>query len=163
LLAVRRDRDADWIEALIAHWLNDAQRQPDSSPLELSVHLPVVRLEALILPLVKAASKGLDDTHPVRHLLLVNRGQWSDQLSRAVVNSIKIRILRAANDKATDWHIQAMFRKFAHHVSPALYDELAQGWPTESEGWSLWSRAVNVFQSLLAFRRDMYKAISKKE
>jgi len=78
------------------------------------------------------------------------------------VNSIKKRI-NQGKDKIVDWRTKAVLREFARYVSPALYDELAQGWPMESESWPGWSKGVDAFQSLLAFRRDMHRAISEKE
>jgi hypothetical protein len=162
--AVRRERDPDWIEALIAHWLNDRKAEITYAvPLDLSAYLPVARLEALILNLMKAASQGLNDTHAALRVLLVHPGQWSDQLSRLVIGSIKTRIPRIKKDETIDWQTRSALKKFAHHISPALYDDLAQGWPMAAEAWSSWSKAVDEFQSLLAFRRDIYNAISKKE
>jgi hypothetical protein len=46
-------------------------------------------------------------------------------------------------------------KQFARFVSPALYDELAVAWPMESDSWPSWSKGVDAFQSLFAFRRDM--------
>src|SRR5262249_28542224 len=102
-------------------------------------------------------------THPVLRFLMVHRRPWSDELSRLVIKSIKARIPQIKKDETIDWQTRAALKRFAHHISPALYDELALGWPTESEAWTSWARAVDEFQSLLAFRRDMYNAISKKE
>ena len=160
VLAVRRDRDPEWIEALLAHWLNEAKKTVDySSPLELAPYLPVARLEALIFTLLKAASKGLNDTHQALRFLLVHRNPWNDQLSRSVISSIKARIPRIRKEETIDWQTRAALKQFAHHVSPALYDELASGWPMEAEGWPQWSKGVDAFTSLLAFRRDMHNAI----
>lgn len=162
--SVQRDRDPDWIEALIAHWLNDSKPEVTyTSPLELSRFLPIARLEALIFSLMKAASKGLNDTHPVLQVLLAHPGQWSDELSRIVIASIKIRIPRIQKDETIDWQTRSALKKFAHHISPALFDELSVGWPMDSEAWSAWTKAVDEFQSVLAFRRDIYNAISTKE
>ena len=93
---------------------------------------------------------------------MVHRSAWSDQLSRAVVKSIKKRI-NQGKDNIVDWQTKVALKQFARYVSPALYDELASGWPTESESWPSWSKGVDAFQSLLAFRRDMHRAISEKE
>ena len=162
--AVRRERDQEWIEALIAHWLHDRKSETDyTSPLDLAAYLPSPRLELLILNLMKAASKGLNDTHAALRVLLVYQGQWSDEVSRSVINGIKTRINQMTKDESTDWQTRSALKRFAHHISPALYDELALGWPMDAEAWPSWSKAVDEFQSVLAFRRDMYKAISNKE
>ena len=119
-------------------------------------------LEALSLRALKAHSEGLSDGHPAFHLLMAHRSAWSDQLSRAVVTSIKTRITKG-HDNTVDWQTKTTVKQFARFVSPALYDELASDWPTESDTWSNWAKGVNAFHSLLAFRRDMHRAISEKE
>ena len=157
--AVHRDRDPDWIEALVSLF-SIHPNQP--SVTELAAYLPVARLEASIMDPLKAESVGLCDGHPAFRFLLVHRSSWSDQLSRAVVNSIKRRI-NTRKDNIVDWQTRAALKQFAQYISPALYDELASGWPIESETWAAWSKSVDAFQSLLAFRRDMHNAISQKE
>lgn len=154
--AARRDRDPDWIEALIQFMPNDPQFP---QMIELAAYLPAARLEALILNSLKSAE--LRDSHAFQ-LLWVHRSAWSDQLSRAVVNSVKERTDPGKGNNV-DWHSKPALKHFARYVSPALYDELAQGWPTEVESWPRWSKGVDAFQSLLAFRRDMHRAISEKE
>ena len=157
--AVQRDRDPDWIEALVAFTASDPKQTP---LLELVRYLPASRLDALSLRALKAQTDGLNDGHPAFHLLLVHRSAWSDPLSRAVVSSIKTRIAKG-HDNTADWRTKSALKQFAQYVSPALYDELASGWPTDSESWSNWSKGVDAFQSLLAFRRDMHRAISERE
>jgi len=157
--AVQRDRDPDWIEALVAFTASDPKQTP---LLELVPYLPAARLEALSLRALKAHSEGLSDGHPAFHLLMAHRSAWSDQLSRAVVTSIKTRITKG-HDNTVDWQTKTALKQFARYVSPALYDELASDWPAESDTWSNWAKGVNAFHSLLAFRRDMHRAISEKE
>ena len=152
--AAQRDRDPEWIEALVSF--------PSTPLTQLAAYLPAARLEALILHSLKSESAGLNDANPALGLLMSHRSAWSDRLSRAVVNSVKQRI-NQGKDKIVDWRTKAVLGEFARHVSPALYDELAQAWPMESESWSGWSKGVNAFQSLLAFRRDMHRAISEEE
>lgn len=159
LAAARRDRDPDWIEAL-AFFTTSEPKQV--LLIELAAYLPAARLEALSLQALKSEAAGLSDGHSAFPLLRFHRTAWSDELSRAVVNSVKKRISRGKDD-VVDWQTKAALKHFACYVSPALYDELASGWPTESETWSSWSKSVNAFQSLLAFRRDMHRAISEKE
>ena len=159
IIAAHRDRDSDFIEALVS--LTSAH--PNLPPrAELATHLPPARIEALILHALKSESNALNDGHSALPLLMVHRRVWSDQLSRAVLDSIKKRIKRG-KDNLGDWQTKAALKHFARYVSPALYDELASGWPMESETWSSWSKNVDAFQSLLAFRRDMHRAISEKE
>jgi len=125
----------------------------------LVAYLPADRLEALSLDALKSESAELQSVLP---LLLAHRSAWSDQLSRAVVNRLKNRVSQG-KDNVADWQIKPALKQFARYVSPALYDELASGWPTESQSWPAWSKGVDAFQMLLAFRRDMHRAISEKE
>jgi len=156
LAAARRDRDPAWIEALVFFTATDPKQPP---LIELVAYLPAARLEALSLDALKSESAELHSALP---LLLAHRGAWSDQLSRAVVKRIKKRISEG-KDNVADWQTKAALKQFARYVSPALYDELAPGWPMESESWSSWSKGVDAFQTLLAFRRDMHRAIIEKE
>ena len=157
--AAQRFRNPDWIEALISFTSNDPQHPPLA---ELAAFLPAPRLEALIMQTLKSSAAELTDAHPAFRLLIVHRSAWSDQLSRTVVTAVKKRIERG-KDNVADWHTKAALRQFAQYVSPALYDELAAGWPTQSDSWSSWAKGVDAFQSLLAFRRDMHRAISERE
>ncbi|HKP81895.1 MAG TPA: DUF5691 domain-containing protein [Pyrinomonadaceae bacterium] len=157
--AARRDKEPEWVEALISFTASDPKKAP---LLELVPYLPATRLEVLSLRALKAVSDGLSDGHPAFHLLIGHRSLWSDQLSRAVVNSVKKRI-NQGKDNIVDWQTKISLKHFAMHVSPDLYDELSLAWPLESESWPGWSKGVDVFQSLLAFRRDMHRAISEKE
>ena len=152
-VAARRDRDPDWIEALVLQPTTDPNQSP---PLELSEYLPAARLETLILRSLKSEDAGS------LQFLMNHRSPWSDQLSRAVVNSVRKRINRG-KDPVADWQTKVILNLLALRASPALYDELASGWPTDSESSPALSRNVDAFQSLLAFRRDMHRAISEKE
>jgi len=116
----------------------------------------------LILQVFEVESAELSDTHAAFRLLMVHHSPWSDQLGRTVVTAVKKRINRG-KDNVGDWQIKATLRQFARYVSPALCDELALGWPTQSDSWSSWAKSVDAFQSLLAFRRDMHRAISERE
>jgi len=148
VIATRRDRDPDWIEALLQFMSRDPTYP---QMIALAAYLSAVRLEALILDALKSEHNELSAIHASR-LLSVHRSSWSDQLSRAVVNSVK----KQSN-------LVRDLKQLARYVSPALYDEFASGWPTDSEWWSSWSKIINDFLSLLAFRRDMHRAIFEKE
>ena len=145
--ATQRDRDHDWIEALIELKSNDQYYLQMTAP---AAYLPAARLEALILQLLKSEQDQLSAAYAAR-LLHLHRSSWSDQLSRTIVKSVI---------KSNRLH---ELKPFARYVSPDLYDELATGWPTEPEWQSAWSKPLDAFQSLLAFRRDMHRAISEKE
>jgi hypothetical protein len=153
--ATRRDREPDWIEALL-EFMSDYEKCPQMT--ELAAYLPAARLEALIFRAFKSESA---DVNALR-LLWVHRSSWSDQLSRAVVNNFKKRVDPGKSNNY-DWQTKTALKQFARFVSPDLYEELAQGWQKESESWPNLSKGFDAFLSLLAFRRDMHRAISEKE
>lgn len=157
-IAARRDGDPEWIEALLANATNDPEHPP---PPELAANMAADSREVLILKALKSESNGLSDGDTLR-LLMVHRNPWSDQLTRAVVASIRKRI-NQGKDKIADWQTKAAMKIFALRISPALSDEMSINWPAQSDSWSGWSRYVDAFQSVLAFRRDMHRAISEKE
>jgi hypothetical protein len=158
VFATRRDRDPDWIEALL-QFMSDYEKFPQV--IELAASLPAARLEALIFRSLKSESAELRDVQAFR-LLWVHRSSWSDQLSRTVVNSVKKRVDPGKSNNF-DWQTKTALKQFARFVSPALYDELALAWQMESESWPNLAKGIDAFQSLLAFRRDMHRAISEKE
>ncbi|HEU5460535.1 MAG TPA: DUF5691 domain-containing protein [Pyrinomonadaceae bacterium] len=157
--AAQRHEDPDWIEALILYTSTDPKHTPLT---DIAAALPDARLEALIFDSLKSVSAGLSDSHSALQFLMVHRRPWSDHLSRAVVKSVKKRI-NQGKDSIVDWQTKYALKQFARYVSPAMYDELSIGWPTESEAWPNWAKGVDAFQSLLAFRRDIHRAISEKE
>lgn len=157
--AARRDRDPDWLEALVRFTSADPQHPP---LIELAAYLPAARLEALIMSALASEAAQASGASSAFQVLMLHRGDWSDQLSRVVLRNVKERI-KQGTDNVVDWQIKAALKQSARHASPALYDELALDWPIESESWSAWSKPVDAFQSLLAFRRDMHRAISEKE
>ena len=158
VFATRRDRDPDWIEALL-EFRSDSEEFPQMA--ELPAYLPAARLEALIFRSLKSESAEVRDVQAFR-FLWVHRSSWSDQLSRAVVNSFKKRVDPGKGNNF-DWQTKTALKQFARFVSPALYDELALAWQMELESWSNLPKGIDAFQSLLAFRRDMHRAISEKE
>ena len=158
VFATRRDRDPDWIEALL-EFRSDSEEFPQMA--ELPAYLPAARLEALIFRSLKSESAEVRDVQAFR-FLWVHRSSWSDQLSRAVVNSFKKRVDPGKSNNF-DWQTKTALKQFARFVSPALYDELALAWQMELESWPNLSKGVAAFQSVLAFRRDMHRAISEKE
>ncbi|HEX3251576.1 MAG TPA: DUF5691 domain-containing protein [Pyrinomonadaceae bacterium] len=157
--AARRDRDPDWLEALVRFTSADPQQPP---LLDLAAYLPAARLEALIVKALGSEAAEASGASSAFQVLMLHRNAWSDQLSRDVLTSIKKRIKQGTNN-VVDWQIKAVLKQSARYISPALYDELASDWPTDSESWASWSKPVSAFQSLLAFRRDMHRAISENE
>lgn len=158
--AAKRYADAEWAEAILTHaqYQQENTWEADARLAELAPHLPQARLESLILREL-AREKGLDAGQPALPLLLEHRKGWGDELSRAVTTAVKERIRGGFKNDLAEWQLKAALKQFALHVPPALCDELCAGWPADAEGWRA---AVDEFQSVLRFRRDMLRAIAKE-
>jgi hypothetical protein len=164
ITAAGRYGDAEWAGAILSdrQLREENLREANANLSELGSHLPAVRLEALILNELarEKKEKGLHVDHPALWLLLEHRQGWSDELSRAVVAGIKERIGGGRKNEMMEWQLKSALKQFALYVSPALADELSVGWPADADGW--WQDAVDEFQSVLRFRRDMLRAMIKE-
>jgi hypothetical protein len=157
--ASARHADAEWIEAFLSD-REIRQAVLGVSNAELSSRLHAGRLEALVLKELSAARAGarLDDW-AVR-ILSSHGGRWGEELSRAVVGSVKGSIIGRANE-SFGWQLISALRQAALHAPPALADELLSDWPAYTEG--VWPKSVEEFHSVLGFRRDMLRAIVQEE
>ncbi|MGH9903201.1 MAG: hypothetical protein ACRD68_15445, partial [Pyrinomonadaceae bacterium] len=163
-VAAGRDPDPEWVEALVAHGLNQRGRPGDVHVnwFGLASSLPVNRLEALALDALGSDTKGLNDDHPALWLLLEHRREWSDELSRVVVESVRRRIGKGGGD-SNRWRVKAALKQFAQFVRPGMCDEVCAGWPEQAAAWPQWEGAVEALRGLLRFRRDMLKAIDRED
>jgi hypothetical protein len=161
ITAAARYGDGEWAAAILTHrqLRQEDMQEADANIAELAPSLPAARLEALILRELKREKKGLHADHPAFRLLLEHKSAWGDELSRAVAAAVRERIGSGVKNDLAEWQIKAALKQFALYVSPALTDELSAGWPADSEGWQ---GAVDEFQSVLGFRRDMLRAIAKE-
>ena len=151
--AAERARDADWAEALLA--LGDPQLQALEGLVEL---LPPPRREALAIKLLTAGPKALDMQHPAMQVVLRCRHDWSDELSRAVLEQARKRV---ANQKRYDWSLHQALPGYGLYIRPELADEAAAGWPEFDTNSSYWSEQIERLTSLLRFRREMLEEIQK--
>lgn len=159
-VASARLGDAEWIEALLSdRELRQALFRVSGSTVLIS-RMPADRLEALALKELSAARAGarLDDS--ALRILWSHDGRWSEELSRAVVESVKGGILGRTNE-SFGWQLISGLGRVALHAPPTLADELTSDWPTYTEG--VWQKDIEGFHSVLGFRRDMLRAIAKEE
>lgn len=151
--AAERARDADWAEALLA--LGDSRLQALEGLVEL---LPPPRREALAIKLLTAGPKALDTEHPAMQVVLRCRHDWSDELSRAVLEQARKRV---ANQKRYDWSLHQALPGFGLYIRPELADEAATGWPEFDTNSSYWSEQIERLTSMLQFRREMLEEIQR--
>ena len=161
--AANRHADPDWAEAL-ARWchIQEGKLPHASPPLQ---HVPPERMENLVLEALKAHPESLFeeplyDGHLAFRLLRSLRDPWSDRLSRAVMQSLRQRMIQGESRERSVWEVRPALKEFALRVPVSLVDELSTGWPTGAKEWEAWAGAVDRFISLLQFRHDMLKEIA---
>jgi hypothetical protein len=160
--AAVRHGDAAWAEAIVSTELATVMEW-DGFPLaaELQSLLPDSRRESLLIEQLAAdaeARGGVEDSASSA-LLRAHTGPWSPKLTRAVVERVRDMIRRPP--RANYWHGMAMLRQAAPRVPPAMFDELAKGWPEKEKGWEQWKGAVDDFLSTVQARRDMLEEIRR--
>ena len=56
---------------------------------------------------------------------------------------------------------EAVESEAALRVPPAMFDELAKGWPEDVKDWDRWKGNVDEFLAKVQFRRDMLEEVRK--
>lgn len=163
----------DWMEPLYAGWARAAARSGDATwaaamlPWQLSSPVAVQDeklTEALAgaLPIREreSAAIGALETHgfktdrPALHgLLLACRPAWSEQLSRAVVESLRGS---PRSDMSWVYYFREMITQIGIRMSPAVLPELAKVAELETDG--AWGKAMGSLVELMQFRAQMQKA-----
>ncbi len=173
-LAVRRWPDADWLLALLYGGpgqtvQTDLYRRQQALQPALA-EIPAAGLDRLILEQLipkanlfgKDAPVPLHDQHPALPLLQSHTKPWSAELSRAVIASLRQRIVQGMKENQTAWHSLRLLPVFACRVPPALSQEMAAGWPYLSEVQRHWEAPIHEFVTTLQFRHDLLHEISKE-
>ena len=173
-LAVRRWPDADWLLALLYGGpgqtvQTDLYRRQQALQPALA-EIPATGLDRLILEQLrpkanlfgKDAPVPLHDQHPALPLLQSHTKPWSAELSRAVIASLRQRIVQGMKGDQTAWHSLRLLPVFACRVPPALSQEMAAGWPYLSEVQRHWEAPIHEFVTTLQFRHDLLHEISKE-
>jgi hypothetical protein len=158
--AAARHGDAAWAEAIVATELATVMDW-DGFPLaaELQALLPDSRREALLIEQLAAdADSGGMGESASSVLLRAHKGAWSVKLARAVLVRVREMIRRP---RGNYWQGSAMLREAALRMPPAMFDELAKGWPEKEKEWDQWKGVVDTFLSTVQARRDMLEEIRR--
>ncbi|WBB80723.1 SWIM zinc finger family protein [Micromonospora sp. WMMD882] len=150
--AAAEQRDPAWAQALVdaAGTGRAGDRQlPGQALWPLYAIMPAGRLAKMITHALRG------DPHRANQLLRLHPGDWSDELTGAVVDAIENR----ARDKGNHWHLTELCRLCAVPAAPGaagrvrqLADELEQ---TDAEPTAV--RAVAQLAAVLTFRSEMHK------
>lgn len=150
--AAERTGDIEWASALVS--LGDARFASEG----LVDLLPPAQREALAIQLLTTGPKTLEGQHPAMQLIVRCRHDWSDQLSRTVLDQARKRV---ANQKSHDWSLYHALPDFGLYIRPGLAEEAASGWPETGDARSYLGERIDRLTSLLQFRREMLEEIEK--
>jgi hypothetical protein len=148
-----RARDPAWAEALLR-----AADCPILLQEKLFDVLAPARREALVLELLR---KPLAQDHPAYAALRACKHPWSDPFSRAVLGSLRQRLVTATGRYTFDGQTAGVLQQMGLSASPALADEAQAGWAAQSPAWPQWSGPVDALVALLQFRREMLEEIRR--
>ncbi|HET7091694.1 MAG TPA: DUF5691 domain-containing protein [Anaerolineae bacterium] len=149
-VAAMRQRDTEWIEALLADFLahNElAQAQPAFEGLDDS------RKEAFVLSLLHS-NPSLQPMQLAYHFLLRCRHPWSVALSRAVLDSLQRHTSNGDIGPQFGW--SPFLLEVARYMNPEL---IAEAESRLHEAAVSGIDAIDNFLNLLRFRYDMLKEI----
>jgi hypothetical protein len=158
--AAARHGDAAWAEAVVATELATVMDW-DGFPLaaQLQALLPDSRRETLLIEQLAAdAGSGGMGESASSVLLRAHKDAWSPKLARAVLERVREMTRRP---RGNYWQGSAMLREAAPRVPPAMFDELANGWPEKGKEWDQWKGVVDTFLSTVQSRRDMLEEIRR--
>lgn len=165
---IRLVAQTEWSELFMQAWQQSTLRHHDmtwaadlilcnpegAEPL-LRMLLPEHR-EALLLHMLRSRNDPLDRSHPAFQPLSHAEHIWSTELSRMVLESIRLQITR---NKVYDSILYGAVQRYALFLSPDLADEAARGWPTDAERWYWWEKDIQAMIATLQFRHQMLQAL----
>lgn len=95
----------------------------------------------------------LSDDHPIVSFLLAEGQTWNKDLTKKIIQRIKNTIEQ--DTYVFHWSIKAVIKRAAFSIPPSLYDQVKEGWPTESQGWHSWQKEVDAMLSILKIRQEV--------
>ncbi|MBN1890505.1 MAG: hypothetical protein JW850_21105 [Thermoflexales bacterium] len=152
-LAAQRQRQSDWIEALL--WAMLDTKEAVDMP-RLFGALTPGRREAFVLSLLYA-DPSLESTQPVYWLLPACRHPWSKNLSAVFLDSL-YRYLEKHN-VGQAWRLKAFLVEIAHTIDPALSGEVVARLAKPARDYGYVAQALDEFLSIVQFRHDMLEAL----
>ncbi|MEM7344605.1 MAG: DUF5691 domain-containing protein [Chloroflexota bacterium] len=161
-VASRRYKDHSWLEAFAHYWLTHIERHELLSEADLFSAfqaLPPTTLEPIILDGFQLNSDPLHNYHPVLPFLQMDHYQWSENITRVVIDSIKRRILQGQQHQQSFWQIRYQLKQFAQKIPASLHEEISTDWPKYSPHWKQWESEVGEFLALVKFRQQMLESI----
>lgn len=165
-LATIRFGDEAWTEALAREWMTNDKSHAALAKADLYpalMRLPAARFEKLMAEALKTDESPLHDQHPAFWLLRRSDQPWSAALTRKLIASLRARITAGTQKGQAFWGVRSLLKRYALQIPPALYAEVAKGWPTDEKGWGVWEKDIEDMLALLQFRRDMLTVLSDND
>ena len=153
--AATSQRDADWIEALLADLLRESESV--NMP-QLLCALPHPRQELFVLNILRQ-KPSLESNQPASWFLPSCQHTWGDELSRAVLNSVCKHV--KDKDIKTPWKWSELLQTIARRLSPALMTEALSRLGKVASKKLDTTEEIEKFLTLLQFRHDMLKEIAE--
>lgn len=151
-MAARLHRDAEWADALLVETFGEPQA------VSLLHVLPQARQEAFIIGLLKK-DPSLHTTKPARDYLGSYRQQWSEALSRAVIDSL---LFHATTDGfKTEWWWARFLTTLGSRLNPALIPEASARLTITTMPQAERAPALEQFLDFIQFRHEMLKEINQ--
>jgi hypothetical protein len=95
----------------------------------------------------------LSDDHPIVSFLLAEGQSWNEDITKKIIKRIKNTIEQ--DTYVFHWSIKAVIKRAAFSIPPKLYEEVKEGWPTQSYGWHSWQKEVDAMLSILKIRQEV--------
>ncbi|MCU0495254.1 MAG: DUF5691 domain-containing protein [Chloroflexaceae bacterium] len=157
--AAIRYRAQPWIEALFEVALNNDR---DINPGTLFAALPAARQEARLLEVLAAQPGPLHQKHPAFGLLNSYMQPWSEPLASLVLAGLHAYLDKIDDKNARlDWQFRDFLEDSARFIPPHMADAAAAAIPERVRQWSFWGDAIERYERLLHFRRDMLKEFAQ--
>ncbi len=159
--ATVRSKDIVWAEALLKSSVSLYQKiNRIDLIINLLAILPCSQVENLILNVLQESSNipPFNSASPAFPLLINTPHIWNEEISRAIISSIKSCIEN--NNQVNNWQFDSALKHFSRKIAPSIYHEAAENITfEESEIHKSVTESIDKFLAKLQFRYEMKQAI----
>ncbi len=162
--ATIRHKNSQWTEEILLFWLDNFQKNHWQyfNPLQLFDVVNEAVFNKVALINIQKKNSLLDEESPLTLLLRSVVLPWQDTLSKTFIQAMQAWIAGETSHYWSGWHLRPVLKKAALHTNPKLFQQLSQGWSSNSYAWNSWEKEVDAFFSILKFRKDMIEELEKK-
>lgn len=152
-----------WMLELANFWMRDPQKNLWDNPVGRGIiaKWPSDLFNSLLLRYFNFNPGLPQKRHLVTYALTLNHFNWSDKLATRVIRIIQDWI---AQPDSLSWNselFKSILNNAAYRISPKLFKQVQQGWPTGARFWGVWEKDVQTFLQTLLFRKEMNTALNE--